>query len=318
LIIVESTVGPGTTGGLVRDLLEANGKRAGRDFLLGFSPERIDPGSTKGRPQDTPKVVAGLDDESLSIAAEFYEQAGYTVVLADSLEAAEASKLLENTYRAVNMSLINEVALGLGKIGIEITEVIRLASTKPFGFQAFYPAIGVGGHCIPVDPWYLLSAIEGQSSGHSVLRFALENNLRTPSQIAEQVDRLLRNRHQGPQKPKILILGMTYKADVADFRESPGPILVSNLIALGYQVGYHDPFITESIPQKWEGTLETDLRSALRNYHFKVLTQNHSMYLCDATILESENIYWGAGAPSTQIPSIWNEFAAQARDTQNG
>ena len=314
LIILESTVGPGTTGGLVRNLLEANGKRAGRDFLLGFSPERIDPGSTKGRPQDTPKVVAGFDDESLFIALQVYGEAGYKTVRAESMEAAEASKLLENTYRAVNMSLINELALGFGKMGIDITEVIRLASTKPFGFQAFYPGIGVGGHCIPVDPWHLLSAIENGTQSNSLLRSALESNVLTPAQVAGQIDNLLRLRQQNHTKPKVLILGMTYKADVNDFRESPGPLLISEIAARGYEVGYHDPFLSlvRVEKERWSGVYELDLGSALETYDAIIIAQNHRCYLDHEELASLPNVFWAAGSSPELGESIWSTSVVES------
>lgn len=312
LIIVESTVAPGTTGGLVRNLLEANGKKVGKDFLLAFSPERINPGSRPARPEQSPKIVAGFDDEALSSAVSTYENAGYAVVTAATLEAAEASKLLENTYRAVNMSLITELAFGFVKLGIDPTEVIRLAATKPYGFEPFYPGIGVGGHCIPIDPWYLLSEIEQRQSEAPLLRSALELNDKTTAQVAEQIDIVLRNRHHEPKKPSVLILGMTYKADVSDFRESPGPVLVSEMSRKGYQVGFHDPFLSrESITKRrWLGKFERELDSALTEYDVIIIAQNHSAYDSSETLRLAKNVYWAAGAASPAKKSVWSASAA--------
>jgi len=312
LVIVESTVAPGTTGGLVRNLLEANGKRAGRDFLLAFSPERINPGSTQTHHKESPKVVAGFDNESLESAVSTYENAGYCVVPASSLEAAEASKLLENTYRAVNISLITELAFGFIELGIDPAEVIRLAATKPYGFNPFYPGIGVGGHCIPVDPWYLLSKIEEQRSNAPLLRSALEQSGSMTARVAEQIHMILKNSHHESKSPSVLILGMTYKADVNDLRNSAGPVLVSEISKRGYQVGFHDPFLsrTRMTQNEWPGEFETELEPALIKYDVVIVAQNHSDYDSNEALGLAKNVYWATGGSPRVNKSIWSISAA--------
>jgi nucleotide sugar dehydrogenase len=306
LVILESTVAPGTTGGVVLSLLEAHGKRLGSDFLLAFSPERVNPGAGGTGQARVPKVVAGINEQSLAMAVALYETAGYPVVASESVAAAEASKLLENTYRAVNLALVNELALGLSELGIDTNEVIRLASTKPFGFQAFYPGAGVGGHCIPIDPWYLYSALEEAGVSSAFIRSALEINHDMPKRVARRAHELIQNDPRLANEARVLVLGMTYKPDVSDFRESPGVRLVAELEQLGYEVGYHDPYLSGEIEPSPGGKFENDLDFALDRYSVKVVAQNHSTYMGNTHVAGQDDTWWASSPTEQSWASLWS------------
>jgi UDP-N-acetyl-D-glucosamine dehydrogenase len=243
LIVLESTTYPGTTRDVVRPILEAGGMVAGRDFFLAFSPEREDPGNPDFSGPTIPKVVGGLDPASTELAVALYSKAVVRVVAVSTLEVAEACKILENTYRAVNIALVNELKVLYDRMGIDVWEVIEAAKTKPFGFQAFYPGPGLGGHCIPIDPFYLTWIARKYGMNTRFIELAGEINTAMPTYVVSRVSDALNEQGKPLKGSKITILGMAYKKDVDDPRESPGFELMELLIAKGADVEYNDPHI---------------------------------------------------------------------------
>jgi UDP-N-acetyl-D-glucosamine dehydrogenase len=243
LVVLESTTYPGTTRNVVQPILEAKGLKAGRDFFLAFSPEREDPGNPNFSAPTIPKVVGGLEPHSLELASALYSKVVSRVVPVSSPEVAEASKILENTYRAINIALVNELKVLYDRMGINVWEVIDAARTKPFGFQAFYPGPGLGGHCIPIDPFYLTWIARKFGLSTRLIELAGEINTAMPAYVVSRVADAL-NAHSKPIKgSKITLLGMAYKKDVDDPRESPGFELMELLLEKGAIVQYNDPHI---------------------------------------------------------------------------
>jgi len=245
LIVLESTTYPGTTDEIVRPMLEkASGLAAGIDFHLAFSPERIDPGNEQYGMRNTPKVVGGLTPACTAAAAAFYGTVCDTVVKAKSAREAEMAKLLENTYRHVNIALVNEMAIFCHELGIDLWDAIRCAATKPFGFQAFYPGPGVGGHCIPIDPNYLSYKVRAElKHPFRFVELAQEINSRMPGYIVDRAAELLNTDAKPLNGAKVLLLGVTYKTDIADQRESPARPIARKLAQRGAVLSYHDPFV---------------------------------------------------------------------------
>jgi len=244
LVVLESSTYPGTTNDLVAPLLEASGQRAGRDFLLAYSPERIDPGNTEFHFGNTPRVVGGTTTEATAVATLFYEQMIEKVVTVSSARAAELAKLLENTFRHVNIALVNEMATVCHELGIDVWEVIEAAASKPFGFMAFTPGPGVGGHCIPLDPAYLAWQVR-RDVGHQfrILEQAQDVNAQMPGWVAARIGEAL-NEHAKPLKgARILVLGVAYKPDVGDMRESPSLRVMHTLSRRGAKLAFHDPYV---------------------------------------------------------------------------
>jgi UDP-N-acetyl-D-glucosamine dehydrogenase len=244
-VILESTTYPGTTDEIVRPMLEkASGLSAGIGFHLAFSPERIDPGNETYGIRNTPKVVGGITPACTEAAADFYGQVCDTVVRAKSAREAEMAKLLENTYRHVNIALVNEMAIFCHELGVDLWDAIRCAATKPFGFQAFYPGPGVGGHCIPIDPNYLSYKVRAELNyPFRFVELAQEINSRMPGYVVDRAAELL-NTHAKPLNgARVLLLGVTYKRDIADQRESPARPIARKLLQRGGAVSYHDPFV---------------------------------------------------------------------------
>ncbi|MEI7807847.1 MAG: nucleotide sugar dehydrogenase [Verrucomicrobiota bacterium] len=244
LVVLESTTYPGTTEGELRRELEAgSGLVAGRDFHLAYSPEREDPGQPDHRVADIPKLVGGLTPACCDRAAALYRQAIRTVVPVSSCRTAEAAKLLENVFRGVNIALVNELKLAYGAMGIDIWEVIAAAKTKPFGFMPFYPGPGLGGHCIPIDPFYLAWKARQFGQPTRFIELAGEINTAMPQHVVEVVTAALAAQKKTIQGACILILGLAYKADVDDDRESPAYRLLDLLTESGATIAYHDPHI---------------------------------------------------------------------------
>ena len=241
LIVLESTTYPGTTKEVMLPILEQSGLKVGRDFFLAFSPEREDPGRTDYSTKTIPKVVGGYDSKSLAAAVACYEAALDTVVPVSSCEAAEACKILENTYRCVNIALVNELKMLFDRMGIDVWEVIRAAATKPFGFTAFYPGPGLGGHCIPIDPFYLSWKARQYEMSTRFIELAGEINVSMPRYVISRLMDALNERSQPLKGSKILVLGLAYKKDVDDVRESPSLELIELLIEKGAKVDYNDP-----------------------------------------------------------------------------
>ena len=245
LVVLESTVYPGAIAEAVRPRLEAGGLRAGADFFLAYSPERIDPGSTAWSTRNVPKVVGGVGAASTAAATAFYERIVDTVVPVSSAEAAEMTKLLENTFRAVNIGLVNEVALICRELGVDVWEVIAAAKTKPFGFMAFYPGPGLGGHCIAIDPFYLDWKARQVGLESRFIQLAGIVNADMPRLVVERVAEALNSRSRAVRGSRVHLFGMAYKANVGDVRESPALAIAGLLQARGALVGYSDPFVPE-------------------------------------------------------------------------
>lgn len=243
LVVLESTTYPGTTTGVLLPILCSSGLRPGKDFFLAYSPEREDPGNPQYSANRIPKVVGGIDNTSLRLASALYQQAVVQVVPVSNCEVAEACKILENTYRSVNIAMVNELKMLFERLGIDIWEVIEAAKSKPFGYQAFYPGPGLGGHCIPIDPFYLswLARREGQTT--RFIELAGEINASMPEYVLHHISEGLNRAAKPLHGSKIALLGIAYKKDVDDPRESPSFRLLTMLRHSGAQITYNDPHI---------------------------------------------------------------------------
>ncbi len=243
LIVLESTTYPGTTREVVKPALEESGLAAGRDFFLAFSPEREDPGNPDFATASIPKVVGGLNRESLRLARKLYGAIVPATVPVSSPDAAEATKLLENIYRSINIALVNELKIVFEKMGIDIWEVIAAASSKPFGYTPFYPGPGLGGHCIPIDPFYLTWRAREFGIPTRFIQLAGEINTAMPERVVDRLREALNGERKSLKGSRILILGVAYKRDVDDMRESPALRLIKLLHFGGARVCYHDPYV---------------------------------------------------------------------------
>jgi UDP-N-acetyl-D-glucosamine dehydrogenase len=243
LVVLESTTYPGTTRQEVLPVLEAAGRRSGADFFLAFSPEREDPGNPNFSAPTIPKVVGGVEPRALELAAALYGQMVVRVVRVSSAEVAEACKILENTYRAINIALVNELKVLYDRMGIDVWEVIDAARTKPFGYQAFYPGPGLGGHCIPIDPFYLTWVARKYGLATRFIELAGEINTSMPAFVVSKVADALNDAGKPLKGSRVTLLGMAYKKDVDDPRESPGFELMELLLKKGAVVNYNDPHI---------------------------------------------------------------------------
>lgn len=250
LVILESTTFPGTTEEILRPLLEDNGLEAGKDFLLAYSPEREDPGNPTFSAGKIPKVVGGSDRAALDAADALYSEVVVATVRVSSTETAEAVKLLENIFRSVNIALVNELKLIYTRMGIDIWEVIEAAKTKPFGFMPFYPGPGLGGHCIPIDPFYLSWKAREYGITTRFIELAGEINTAMPDYVIARLMEALNDQGKALRGSKILVLGVAYKPNVGDPRESPGITLIERLQARGAGVDYNDPYIPKLPPQR--------------------------------------------------------------------
>jgi len=248
LIVLESTTYPGTTREVCLPILEreasVRGLRLGWDYLLAYSPEREDPGRTSHTTRTVPRLVAGIDARSLRAASALYRGAIDTVIEVGSCEVAESAKLLENIYRAVNIALINELAEVFAAMGIDATQVVRAASSKPYGFQAFHPGPGLGGHCIPIDPFYLSWKARQIGEPTHFIELAGEVNQRRPRVVVDRVVRALNDDAKPVRGSRVLVLGLAYKKNVDDVRETPAAEIIAELIAMGADVEYHDPHVS--------------------------------------------------------------------------
>ena len=245
LVILESTTYPGTTDEVLLPMLEATGLKLDEDFLLAFSPERVDPGNPEFKTHNIPKVVGGVTDDSTETAAMLYGQIVGDVHAVSSARVAEAAKLLENTFRAVNIGMANEMARLCYALGIDTWEVIRAAATKPFGFMPFYPGPGIGGHCIPLDPHYLSWKARQHGFDSRFIGLAEEVNSRMPEHVVQLVSDGLNDARKAMNGSRILLLGVAYKKDIDDVRESPALSIIDRLRLKGCDVRYHDPFVAE-------------------------------------------------------------------------
>jgi UDP-N-acetyl-D-glucosamine dehydrogenase len=243
LIVLESTTYPGTTRELLQPAIEARGLVVGRDVFIAFSPERVDPGNEKWHTKNTPKVVGGITAECTAVASALYGASIDKVVSVSSPEAAELTKLLENTFRSVNIALVNEMAIMCDKLGVDVWEVIDAAATKPFGFMRFTPGPGIGGHCIPLDPHYLAWKMRTLNYKTRFIDLASEINSEMPAYVVEKVAGALNDERKSVNGSRVLVIGVAYKRDVDDFRESPALDVMRLLEQQGADVAYHDPYV---------------------------------------------------------------------------
>jgi UDP-N-acetyl-D-glucosamine dehydrogenase len=281
LVILESTTYPGTTDEDLREVLEAgSGMKAGVDFHLAFSPEREDPGNPDSIVALIPKVVGGLTPACLKKAVDLYGKAIKTIVPVSSCRAAEATKLLENTFRSVNIALVNELKIVYDAMGIDVWEVINSAKTKPFGYMPFYPGPGLGGHCIPIDPFYLTWKAREYGQHTRFIELAGEINTSMPLHVVNRVGDALNARRKSMNGAKVLILGLAYKADVDDERESPSYMLMDLLKTRGAEVCYYDPYIPVVRPTRehghWAGTRSVSWTpEVLKSFDVVLISTNH-------------------------------------------
>ena len=280
LVVLESTTYPGTTGDFVRPILEeASGLTAGEDFALAYSPERIDPGNSTYGFRNTPKVVGGLTLECLEVASAFYGRLVDTVVPTVGLREAELAKLLENTYRHVNIALMNEMAVFCHELGIDLWASIKAADTKPFGFQAFYPGPGVGGHCIPIDPNYLSWVVRSLGYRFRFVELAQEVSERMPTYVAKRVQDALNAQRRAVNGSTIVLVGVSYKANISDQRETPARPLALRLLAMGADVQYVDPHVDRFEVEGLELQKVHDFHAGMNDADLVVLLQPHDAVL---------------------------------------
>ncbi|HZK27931.1 MAG TPA: nucleotide sugar dehydrogenase, partial [Thermoclostridium sp.] len=264
LIVLESTTYPGTTEELLKPILEKSGLKCGVDFYLAFSPERVDPGNIIYKTKNTPKVVGGVTPECTEVAAAMYEAIlEASVHRVSSPAIAEMEKILENTYRNINIGLVNELAILSHKMGINFWEVVDAAKSKPYGFQAFYPGPGLGGHCIPLDPYYLSWKAREYGFHTSMIESSMIINDRMPEYCAERASKILNRYKKAMNGSKILVLGVAYKQDIDDYRESPAIKVISELEKVGAEVVYYDPFVPEYCVNDVVKMSETELTAEL-------------------------------------------------------
>ncbi|MDP1853023.1 MAG: nucleotide sugar dehydrogenase [Candidatus Omnitrophota bacterium] len=299
LVVLESTTYPGTTDEVILPILEKSGLSCGRDFYLAFSPERIDPGNEKYPFKKIPKVVGGITSEATDLVKTLYEKVIVRVIPVSSPRVAETVKLLENTFRLINIGLVNELAMMAQKMNIDIWEVIDAASTKPFGFMPFYPGPGVGGHCIPKDPLYLYWKARHHGFTSKFIRLASQINSHMPSYVVHKTEEILANKNIAIKDAKVLVLGATYKKDVKDLRKSPALEIIDLLLKKAGKAAYSDPLIPylkfDSINLKSENLSA----KALKKYDCVILATNHSAFDYDLIrkhsllIFDTRNVYKG-------------------------
>jgi len=279
VIVLESTTYPGTTRELILPKLSENsGLVVGKDFFLAYSPERVDPGRRDWTTVNTPKVIGGITPQCLEVAQTWYRQALKTVVPVSSAEVAEMAKLLENTFRMINIGMVNELAIMCDRLGVDVWEVIEAAATKPFGFMKFLPGPGLGGHCIPIDPLYLSWKLKTVNYSARFIELASEINTSMPRYAVSKVQDALNQHKKALNGSDILVLGVAYKADIDDLRESPALDIIHLLSEKGAQVSYHDPYIHEIQHEELNLQSILDLDESVKKADCVVIVTNHSNY----------------------------------------
>ena len=281
LVSLESTTYPGTTREVMKPILEKSGLKAGKDFYMAFSPEREDPGNKNFRTATIPKVVGGYDKKSLQIALDIYKYAIDELVPVSSCEVAESAKILENTYRCVNIAMVNELKQLFDRMKIDVWEVIEAAGTKPFGFQKFFPGPGLGGHCIPIDPFYLTWRARQFGMPTKFIELAGEINTAMPHYVVSRTLEAMNERGKSLKGSKVLVLGLAYKKDIDDVRESPSIELIELLKGKGAKVDYNDPYIPHTHKMR-EHNLKMKSKplsaKMLRGYDIIMISTDHSCY----------------------------------------
>ena len=275
-VILESTTYPGTTRELLLPELEKSGLKVGQDLFLAFSPERLDPSRTDWTTRNTPKVIGGITPACTAVAAAMYGQAMESIVPVSSTEVAEMTKLLENTFRAVNIALVNEMALMCERLGLDVWEVIEAAATKPFGFMKFTPGPGLGGHCIPIDPLYLSWKLKSVKYNARFIELASEINTGMPRYVVQRVQDALNERGRALQGSRMLVLGVAFKPGVSDTRESPALDVIGLLKEKGAVVSYYDPHVPEVQDEGWDLRSVADPLQAAKASDCVVIVTDHS------------------------------------------
>ncbi len=278
LIILESTTYPGTTDEVIKPLLEESGLKAGIDFYLAFSPERVDPGNTSYMTHNTPRVVGGSTRRCTQIAKTYYEQVIPNIYAVSSTQAAEMVKLLENTFRSVNIGMVNEMAVMCHRLGLDVWEIINAAATKPFGFMPFYPGPGLGGHCIPIDPHYLSWKLKMLNYYARFIELAGDINSHMPEWVVERITSLLNDKGKSVKGSKVVILGVAYKKNIKDVRESPALDVMKLLEAQGARVAYNDPFVRSLRWHNGDRNSTKLTANLLRRSDLTVILTDHTGY----------------------------------------
>jgi UDP-N-acetyl-D-glucosamine dehydrogenase len=289
LVVLESTTYPGTTEELILPILTEKGLAVGESFFLAFSPERVDPGNVRFHTRNTPKIIGGVTPRCTAAARALYGKAIDTVIPVNSTRAAEMVKLLENTFRSVNIGLVNEVALMCSRLGVDVWEVIDAAATKPFGFMPFYPGPGLGGHCIPIDPIYLSWKLKELNYRARFIELAGEINSAMPEHVCARVAEALNDQERSVKGSRVLVLGVAYKRDIDDVRESPALDILRILESRGARVSYNDPYVSEL--RLNETVLRSaDLLPAVREADVVVIVTDHSVYSCEEIVAASRQV----------------------------
>jgi UDP-N-acetyl-D-glucosamine dehydrogenase len=278
VVVLESTTYPGTTRELILPKLEQHGMQVGQDFFLAFSPERVDPGRTDWTTINTPKVVGGITADCTEVASAWYCQALETVVPVSNTEVAEMAKLLENTFRMINIGMVNELAIMCDRLGVDVWEVIDAAATKPFGFMKFTPGPGLGGHCIPIDPLYLSWKLRSLNYNARFIELASEINTNMPRFVVSKVQDALNEHGKALKGSRVLVLGAAYKPDIDDMRESPSLDVMGLLLAKGALVSYHDPYVAQVRHDHWELHSVADMLAEVGQADCVVIVTNHKVY----------------------------------------
>jgi UDP-N-acetyl-D-glucosamine dehydrogenase len=316
LIVLESTTYPGTTDEVVQPMLEATGLKAGVDFFLAFSPERVDPGNPTFQTHNVPKVVGGCTPTCAALAKELYGSAIETIVPVSSTRVAEMVKLLENTFRAVNIGLVNELALMCDRMKIDVWEVVDAAKTKPFGFMAFYPGPGLGGHCIPIDPFYLSWKAKQTGFDPRFIELAGHINAAMPHYVVEKISEALNTRRKAVNGSNVLIAGVAYKRDIDDMRESPALDVMGLLHGKGARVSYADPFVPEVHAREWAGDYDVravDLtRGTIGQFDCVVVLTDHKAFDYDAIVSEADLVVDTRNAIKGSHPNVFKLGAPRA------
>jgi UDP-N-acetyl-D-glucosamine dehydrogenase len=309
LIVLESTTYPGTTDEVVQPLLEATGLKAGVDFFIAFSPERVDPGNPTFHTHNVPKVVGGLTPDCAMLAGALYGTAIDTIVPVSSTRVAEMVKLLENTFRAVNIGLVNELALMCDKMNIDVWEVVDAAKTKPFGFMAFYPGPGLGGHCIPIDPFYLSWKAKQTGFDPRFIELAGHINGGMPHYVVEKIGDALNTKRKAINGSKILVAGLAYKRDIDDMRESPALDVMGLLHGKGAVVSYADPYVPKLHARDWSGRqdmkAENITRGLIAQYDCVVIVTDHKAFDYDAIVAEADVVVDTRNAIKKRYPNVF-------------
>ena len=309
LVILESTTYPGTTDEVVKPILERHGLVAGQDFFLAFSPERVDPGNPTWHTRNVPKVVGGMTAECTALARALYAGSIEKVVEVSSPKVAEMVKLLENTFRAVNIGLVNELALMCDRLGLSVWEVVDAAATKPFGFMPFYPGPGLGGHCIPIDPFYLSWKVKEVGFEARFIELAGHVNGAMPHHVVDKVADALNSHSKAIRGSSVLVLGLAYKRDVDDIRESPALDIMGVLHQKGARLSYHDPYAPKLAAREWPGGIDLEsvelTPDTLAAADCIVIVTDHKVFDYDAIVRHARLIVDTRNAVKRRHPHVF-------------